>query len=74
MSSTQNVKGKRKIDEGDCEECGKKVTDVCRNDKALALIKTIGDKRTDYEADMIEYLELFHTKEWVCKNFPELYK
>ena len=61
-------------DEGDCEVCGKKVTDVCRNNLARALIKKIGDKRTDWEADMIEFLELFYAKEWVCENFPELYK
>ena len=60
--------------EGDCEECGKKVTDVCRDDKIDALIKKIGDKRTNWEADMIELMELFNTKEWVCENFPELYK
>ena len=61
-------------DEGDCEECGKKVTDVCRDNFVRALIKKIDDKRTDYEADIIEFLELFHAKEWVCENFPELYK
>jgi len=59
-------------DEGDCEECGKKVIDAL-NGKINALKDTYYE--AGYGVDYIkDLLELLRDKEWVRENFPELYK